>query len=120
MLTRHEGRDYIVSVEAIPLELLRDCVRSILILVERELEVTSVELVVLNGLIFIEISSFSFTDRRDIDGIAIREILDHADKLHSIKLIKKQFLDLARPKLRPNEILLVHVGNTGHGSLSPD
>src|SRR6185312_12959269 len=60
MLAWHEGRDNILSIEAIPLELLGDCVSRVLILVEREREVTRIELIevvrlFLNGLSFLNL-----------------------------------------------------------------
>src|SRR2546423_13890982 len=97
MLTRHECSNNILRIEAISLKLFRDRISRILVLVKRERKVTSIHRVVFDGLTFIKVSCFGFTDRWNVKSIAIWEVRDNADKLHSIQLIQKEFFDLTRP-----------------------
>src|SRR5882762_1283341 len=118
MLSWHECRDNVGAVIAIPLKLLTNGVGRVLILIELERIVTSSHRIVLDSLILDVVGSLSFTNRGNVKGVAIREVLDDTDKLHSIQFVEEQFLDLARPKLRPNEKLCILVGKTSH-ELSP-
>jgi len=92
--------------EAVTLELLRDRVSRVLVLVDLEREVTSVELVVLDRLTFSEVSLFSLTQSRDIQSGAIREIRDGANETHGEQVILEHTRDVTRIDLCPDKMFV--------------
>src|SRR5260221_14659674 len=79
VLLRHEGSDKLSSIETVLLHPLSNIRSRLLVLINREREVTSIHRGILNCLTFNVVSLFSLTDRWNINRVAIREVGEHTN-----------------------------------------
>ena len=92
--------------ERVTLELFRDRIGRVLILVNRKGEVTSIKLVVLDSLTFGEVLLESLTEPGDVQSRAVREIRDRTHKPHGEQIVLEHTRDFSRVEVSPDEMFV--------------
>ena len=104
-LLRDEGSFETSRVEGILLHLIRDVGSRSLVLRDREDEVTRIQKVITDSLTFFVVVDLCLTERRNVESIAVREVLNHIDIAHSEEIGLECLLEARGPDVRPDQMV---------------